>query len=417
MATTLRILMSAYACEPGKGSEPGFGWDWARQAARFHDVWVITRARNRAAIEQALAREPMPRARFVYFDLPRWARFWKKGRRGVHVYYYLWQIGIYFIAARLHKTHAFDLVQHVTVASYWKPSFLFLLPAPFVWGPLGGGESAPRHFRRLFGFRAELYELLRDLARAAGSLDPFVRLTAARAQVAFGLTPETAGRLTRLGSRNVSVLCRTSLPADEIAALGRIAIRTGRPFRVVSIGRLLHWKGFSLGMEAFATFHREIPNGEYWFIGDGPERRSLERLAARLGVAERVKFLGSLSRSETLTTIAECDALLHPSLHDSFGWVCIEAMAAGRPVLCLDLSGPAMIVSDEAGIRVPALSPRQAVEGLALALTRLAACPGLKEEMGRAARTRVQQHFNRDSKGDLWSPLLSSRPLEMETCR
>ena len=50
----MKILVSAYACEPGKGSEPGAGWLWARAAARRHEVWVLTRANNREAIEAAL---------------------------------------------------------------------------------------------------------------------------------------------------------------------------------------------------------------------------------------------------------------------------------------------------------------------------------------------------------------------------
>src|SRR5687768_6426183 len=75
----MKILVSAYACDPTRGSEPGAGWNWVRQAARFHDVWVITRAKNRRPIEDALREDPLPSVRWIYFDLPRWARFWKRG--------------------------------------------------------------------------------------------------------------------------------------------------------------------------------------------------------------------------------------------------------------------------------------------------------------------------------------------------
>ena len=70
----MRILVSAYACSPGFGSEQGVGWNRALQLARFHEVWVVTRSKNRAAIEAALAREPRPNLHFLYQDLPRWAR-------------------------------------------------------------------------------------------------------------------------------------------------------------------------------------------------------------------------------------------------------------------------------------------------------------------------------------------------------
>ena len=149
----MRILVSAYACSPGFGSEQGVGWNRALQLARFHEVWVVTRSKNRAAIEAALAREPRPNLHFLYQDLPRWARLWKKKRRGMHLYYYLWQMGAYWAGRRLHREVKLDQVHHVTFVNYWMPSFLALLPVPLVWGPVGGGETCPASFRPRLSWR------------------------------------------------------------------------------------------------------------------------------------------------------------------------------------------------------------------------------------------------------------------------
>ena len=73
-----RVLLSAYACEPVKGSEPGVGWNWVRQLSQFAEVWVLTRANNRNSIEAAIAEHPLPHVHFVYYDLPRWMSFWKR---------------------------------------------------------------------------------------------------------------------------------------------------------------------------------------------------------------------------------------------------------------------------------------------------------------------------------------------------
>ena len=176
----LRVLISAYACEPYKGSEPGVGWNVAREVAKHHEVWVLTRANNRTVIETELLRNPVPGLHFVYFDLPRWARWWKRGRRGLHVYYYLWQLGAYSVARRLHQEVRFDLTHHVTFVKYWAPSLLVLLPIPLIWGPVGGGESAPLAYRRDFSIRGKIHEIARDLARALSERDPLVCLTARR---------------------------------------------------------------------------------------------------------------------------------------------------------------------------------------------------------------------------------------------
>src|SRR5206468_1925717 len=105
----LRVLVSAYACEPDRGSEPGVGWNLVCQIARFNEVWVVTRANNREPVEAALAQHPLPNVHFVYFDLPAWARCWKRRGYGVRLYYYLWQFCVWLVVRKLHRTIGFDL--------------------------------------------------------------------------------------------------------------------------------------------------------------------------------------------------------------------------------------------------------------------------------------------------------------------
>jgi len=197
------------------------------------------------------------------------------------------------------------------------------------------------------------------------------------------------------------------LGADEIHRLNNMPFRQGGPFRLISLGRLLHWKGFHLGLSAFAEFHRQFPGSDYWIIGDGPERKRLENLAAKLGVAESVRFWGSLARAQVLEKLLECDVLVHPSLHDSGGWVCVEAMAAGRPVICLDLGGPAAQVTEQTGIKVLALSPEQAVRDLAAAMSQLAFDPLHRQRLGEAGRRHACECFGWEKKIDFISEMYS----------
>ena len=400
MAQGYRVLVSSYACEPGRGSEPGVGWNWVRQVARHNPTWIITRWNNKGPIEQALEADPLPNAHFVYFDLPRWARWWKKGARGLHLYYYLWQIAAFFEARRLHRTVDFQVSHHVTFVTYWMPSFLSFLPVPFVWGPVGGGESAPASFRSSFSFRGRIYESVRDLVQFIARMDPLLRWTARRSTLALAATTETAKRLGQLGCRNVQVYSSMGLPAHEIQSLGGLQHSTHGPFRFVEIGDLLHLKGCDLALKAFSNISRDVPWAELWFIGDGPERRRLEDLATQLQVRDRVTFWGQLPRKTTLQKLAECDVLVHPGLHDSGACVCTEALAAGRPVICLDLGGPALQVTPDSGIKVSAVSPAQAVNDLATAMKDLALSPRRFESMSRSARLRVRESLAWDVKGE-----------------
>jgi glycosyltransferase involved in cell wall biosynthesis len=141
-----------------------------------------------------------------------------------------------------------------------------------------------------------------------------------------------------------------------------------------------------------------LGEAEYWIIGDGPDRRRLEEMAKSLGIGERVRFLGSLPRYETLALLSECSALVHPSLHDSGGWVCIEAMAAARPVICLNLGGPAIMVDTETGIKVDASNAEEAVEGLASGMSALAGRPAWLRALGETGRQRAREHFTWEAK-------------------
>ncbi|HBB35727.1 MAG TPA: glycosyl transferase family 1 [Cyanobacteria bacterium UBA8803] len=397
----MKLLLSAYACEPGVGSEPGKGWNMAREMAKYHEVWVLTWSGRRPGIEMEIARNPVPNLHVIYYGWPG-DRLWRGGI-GLYLHYYLWQIAAYFVARQLHREINFDLVHHISYASYWMPSFLPLLPVPFVWGPVGGGESAPKTFRPDFSWWGKAYELLRDLSQWLGEANPFVRLALQRSAVVLVPTEDTAQRLRSLGRQDVQVFLHTALPEEEISCLGQYKLPESNPIRFISIGRLLHWKGFHLGLRAFAA--AKLDGAEYWIIGDGAESKRLQRLARDLGIASQVKFWGKLPRDETLRKLGECHVLVHPSLHDSGGTGCLEAMLAGRPVICLDLGGPAILIAQETGYKIPAQDPERAVQDLAESMTRLALDPKLRVSLGQAAQKRGSEIFSWNVKGKFYNQL------------
>jgi glycosyltransferase involved in cell wall biosynthesis len=390
----MNILLSAYACQPGQGSDPGIGWNIAIEMAQFHQVWVLTRPNNRPAIEAELAKNPIPNLHFIDVDVFNWSQSWPAGKVGkwVRLHYYLWQIQAYFVARQLHQNIHFDLVHHVTYVQYSSPSFLSFLPIPFLWGSVGGGESAPKAFWSGFSLRGRIFETVRDLVRGLSQRGIWVRQTAKRSQIALAATAETAQRMQQIGCQQIQLFGVAGLSTADINALGKLPTPPSQPFRFVSIGRLLHWKGFHLGLQAFAQLN--LPQTEYWIIGSGPEESRLKMLVENLGITQKVKFWGALSRPETLSKLGETHVLVHPSLHDSGGWVCLEAMAAKRPVICLDLGGPGDIITSETGIKVTADSSQQAVQDLKVAMQNLVADRQLCDGMGQAGQLRVQQVYH-----------------------
>ena len=396
-----RVLLIAFACGPGRGSEPGQGWAFAHGLARECDVTALVYAGFKRAIDRELAERPVPGLRVVYYRLPfERARHWARGedRAGFaeQAHYHGWQTGAGWLARRLHREAPFDLVHHVSFMRYWSPSAGRAVDAPFLWGPVGGGESAPRAFYPALSPPGRRAERTRDLARWASSRLPSVRRTARHADLALATTPESASALGRLGASRVETApASLALGADALRQLGALPAPTSGPVRFVSVGRLLAWKGTALALRAFARALDDaaLADAELWVVGDGPERGRLEREAAALGVAGHVRFLGRVPRDEALQILGHAHALIHPSLHDSGGYAVLEALAAGRPVVCLDLGGPGLVVTPETGVVVPAHAPEQAEAGLAAALRLLASDPDLRARMGAAGRARVGERF------------------------
>src|ERR1017187_9699265 len=169
----MRILLSAFACDPTQGSEEGVGWAWAYHLAKLgHEVVVLTRdIHHRQAIEDGLRKIGLPNLRFEYVGV-RVVPFWMPGL-SVYPYYFCWQWKAYFRAKRLHREMRFDIVHHVTYGLFRSPSYLYLLDAPFIFGPVGGGERSPRALRVSMSGKGKRFEALRDLTNRLPYFDPF----------------------------------------------------------------------------------------------------------------------------------------------------------------------------------------------------------------------------------------------------
>jgi glycosyltransferase involved in cell wall biosynthesis len=398
-------MLSAYACEPGKGSEPGIGWHWAVEIARLgHEVHIVTRSNNVDAIRAGLANIPELRLAVHGYDLPRWARWWKKGKRGIRLYYVLWQWGAYRFARRLHASAPFDLAHHITFGVFRHPSFMGRLGIPFVFGPVGGGEHPPRDLLHSLPWRARMVEQLRAAANRIASLDPLVRSTMRCAILICCNTRETMERIPPLYRRKA--ICVHDVAVDGGSIAGSIALAEGADF--LFVGRLLYWKGIHLALRALAQLRSEGLDAKLTIIGDGSDRAWLENLARELKIEDAVSWRGWLARGDALAAYARHAAFVFPSLHDSGGTVVMEAMAQGLPVVCLDLGGPGEILPAGCGFKIRARdrSERDVVADLAGAMRELATDQGLRREQAANALAVARRMT--------WSALVSQAYEEIE---
>jgi glycosyltransferase involved in cell wall biosynthesis len=311
------------------GSEPGNGWYWPTSLAdRGHEVTVLTRYEFR---EKILA-EGRTDIDFHFVDPP--SRFFSapSGAR-VYDFYRRWQDAIYEHEKALGSKY--DVVHHVAWGSLHLGSRLWRLPAPLVYGPIGGGQTAPGNYWRYFG-RQWPTELMRNATVGPIlQLNGWTRETLRNAAVTLVTNSATEAACRRLGAKDVRYFLAEGLPS---AWLGEPRQRpTGVP-TVLWVGRMLHRKAPVLAVEAFAELRRSMP-ARLVMAGDGPLLEEVRAAVDRLGIADDVDLLGRVPWSTVNQLCESASVFLFSSLRDSSGSQFLEAMGKGLPAVALDLHG------------------------------------------------------------------------------
>lgn len=402
MHSRLKVLLSAYSCEPGKGSEPEVGWRWATCLARLHNVTVVTRTNNRAAIEDGLRHIPPPHPCFEYYDLPSIFLKLKKAGLPVAIYYLLWQLGLRLKYHR--RLRSFEMIHHITFNSFRQPGFWWFCPAPVVLGPLGGGQICPWRFFALMRHR-RIAEFTRSCSVIASQLLPHVQASFASASSILVVNKDTEQRIPGIYRHKIRRMLETGIPPDLISPLR--SHKPG-PVRVLWLSWFIPIKAPELAIRAFALAHAKAPTMVMTMAGDGPLKRELQTMASSLGVAESIKWTGRINRSELKALFADHDVFMFTSLRDTSGNVLLEAMASGLPSIVLAHQGILEIATSDTAIMVPPLSPDQTLHELSGALLKLAGSPDIRDAMGRAALKRIQQEFLWERKAEQMHQIYTS---------
>lgn len=126
-----------------------------------------------------------------------------------------------------------------------------------------------------------------------------------------------------------------------------------QPFRFVSVGSLIHRKGFDLLLQAFCRSGLQEKGCSIVIIGDGPEKENLLNLAKRLGISEYVCLTGRKTKYEIISEMQQSHVFVLSSRAETFGVVCIEALSQGLPNIATVCGGPEEFINEQNGILVP----------------------------------------------------------------
>jgi glycosyltransferase involved in cell wall biosynthesis len=188
------------------------------------------------------------------------------------------------------------------------------------------------------------------------------------------------------GARQTTVVHLGAAMAPTRSAAAKLAAPT-----LVTVAHLIARKRHADVLRALAVLRTRHPTLRYVIVGEGPERPSLEALAARLGVSERVEFAGQLPPEEALECVRSCSVFVMPSTEEAFGVAYIEAMASGVTAIgCRGEPGPEEIAAAGDGL---VLVPPGDIERLSQRLDELLSDPHRLREAAQRARATVAANF------------------------
>lgn len=400
------MLACSHELSPAQGSECGQGWNTITRLARHHDVTVLCASGSqnrhtdyRSAIEaHVLAHGPIPGLTFVFVDQPLGARSIAAVNRtlfgghgiGFPLLFYcalrLWHRAAYKRALEL-EPNTYDVVHHLTPIAFWGGGKLWKLGRPYVWGPISGAGGLSLSFARWAGTKMLLFEVARAAfngfqAFASTSLHRACR----RAAIILTVGREEAALVKRLGFKNPIGMIETAAPAPSGAARDRRYDGFSR-LRLCWSGQHIDRKALPLLLHALAASkHRE--RVELHVLGEGPRTADWKALAGRLGVPN-VFWHGHLSIEAAIAALREADVLVHTSIREATTNVVLEAMAQGLPIVCHDLAGMSVAVTDQCGIKIPLVDPATSIAGFREAVERLVETPLLHQRLSVGAAKRA----------------------------
>ena len=390
MNRRLKVLISAYACSPYKGSEPGVGWGFVSELAKHHDLWVIVEEEKfREDIERWLKENPDRKdsIHFYFFRKKRNRILRKIWPPSYYWYYRRWHKDARDLAEKLHSKVGFDLAHQLTMVGFREPGYLWQLDIPFVWGPVGGIGLFPWRFLPTLGLYGAFYYFGYNLFNLM-HMNFMTRPREAARKAGAGLfmaTPENRTGAMQYWECPSTVIPEVGLPRDpEENVCER---KENEPLCIVWTGLHIHRKALNLALDAL----HQLPDDLNWqldVLGAGPKTVDWQKLAEDYGIQDRCHFHGWLPREEALDIMSNGHLMLITSLRDLTSTVIIEALALSLPVVTLDHCGFSYVIDETCGIKISVTSPKQVSLDMAGAIEKLARDESYRQKLAEGALNR-----------------------------
>lgn len=392
----LKILINAYACSPGMGSEPGMAWNWVSNLAKFCELYIITEGEFREKIEEVVPTlEHGKNMHFYYNPVSEDIRkmCWNQGDWRFYKYYREWQWKTYLIAKDICSKEKIDVLHQLNMIGFREPGYLWKMSkengVPFVWGPIGGLKQFPTAYLKGAGLKMNVFNRLKNILNV-WQLKHEKRVDEAlkTARLLVSSIPDSYRAIKKYKGLESIVIPETGCFLSEDIPTDRF---DEKELHVMWVGKFDFRKQLPLALRAIAIANN--PNIVLDIYGGGSDEQiaSTKRVADLLGITEKVVWHGNQPNDVVMNAMHKAQVFFFTSVSEDTSTVVLEAVSNRLPILCFDACGMAAVIDDKVGRKVALSNPTQSATDFAKQLNNLEHDRNLLKQLSENCKQRQNE--------------------------
>ena len=368
----LSILINAYACSPGMGSEPGMAWNWCVNLAKHCTLHIITEGEFREQIEAALPTLSQGKNMHFYYnpvsDEIR-KMCWNQGDWRFYTYYKEWQWKTYEMTRDICRHTHIDILHQLNMIGFREPGYLWKIEdIPFVWGPIGGLKQFPEAYLKGAGLKMRLFNKLKNRINVH-QIRHDKRVTAAlhKASLLISSIPDSYTAIKKYQHLESIIIPETGCFNAPDVPTERFDEKT---FHALWVGKFDFRKQLPLALRALAQTKNKHIILDIYGTGSETQVNTVKQLAKELGIAGQIIWHGNQPNQVVIDAMRRGQLFFFTSVSEDTSTVVLEAISNRLPVLCFNICGMASVIDEKVGHKIELTNPRQSIIDFAEALNR-----------------------------------------------
>lgn len=359
----INVLINAYAVSPNWGSEPGMGWNWIVNLARYCNVFVITEGEWKKEIEDAVNLLPQRNnIHFFYNPVSNEVRrmCWNQGDWRFYWYYRKWQKETLVLAKEIIAKNKIDIIHQLNMIGFREPGYLWeIKEIPLVWGPVGGMEMMPLSYLKGAPLKQHIAIRLKNFLNTIQIRYSYrVKYNILHSSSMIAAVKGVKDQVKRYYGRDIITINETGCyPRPEIKIE-----RDPNVFNILWVGKFDFRKQLSLALKIVSKL-QDLKGLRFHIIGSGSDVdvRSNKKLAEELGINNICFWHGLVPHSQVQEFMRKSDILLFTSIMEGTPHVVLEAINNRLPVVCFDTCGQSEAVDKKVGVKVQVSNIRKSI--------------------------------------------------------